>query len=361
MADQDENRNEAATPFKLKEAQKRGQVAKSQEVVFVAVLAATVLVLYAQGDVLARRSLALVREALQQLGRDDWSANAVAGWVAALVGEGLLLLAPLLLAVAAAAVLANVAQTGPVFSAKPITPDFAKLNPAAGFKRLFSMRLLYEAFKSVLKLAVMGAVLWLAIGQLMPILLGLSYVDVRGHGFLVMGQIAPLLGKLLLIILVVASVDALYTRWDYAKKMRMSRREITDEHKQREGDPRIRSRLRQLRLEMLKQSRAVRGLPGADVLLTNPTHIAVAIAYRHGEMPAPQLVAKGAGEVAAKMRAVARRNGIPIVENRPLARALYQRVDFEAYVPEDLYPVLARILLWVYAMRQQHARSGVAS
>jgi flagellar biosynthesis protein FlhB len=259
--------------------------------------------------------------------------------------------------IAAAAILVNFVQVGAIFSAKPVTPDWERINPAAGLKRLFSIRLVYEAFKGTVKLVVIAYVLWLAIQHLMPALFSLLHIDPRAHGGVVMGQLGPLLFKLLLVLAVIAAIDFAYTRWDFAKKMRMSKREITDEHKQREGDPRIRSRLRQLRLEMLKQSRAAKQVPGADVLLTNPTHLAIALSYKHGEMPAPKMLAKGAGEVAAKMREVARRHGIPIVENRPLARELYKRLDSDQYVPEDLYPQIAKILLWVYAMRDARSRS----
>jgi len=151
-------------------------------------------------------------------------------------------------------------------------------------------------------------------------------------------------------------LDIGYTRWDYGKKMRMSRREVRDEHKQREGDPRIRSRLRQLRAEMLKQSRALRSVRDADVLITNPTHLAVALSYKHGDMPAPKMLAKGAGNMAAKMREIARRRNIPVVENPPLARAIYKRLKTGEFLPEDLYPATAKILLWVYSMRNARAR-----
>jgi flagellar biosynthetic protein FlhB len=140
--------------------------------------------------------------------------------------------------------------------------------------------------------------------------------------------------------------------------MRMSHRDIKDEHKQREGDPRIRARLRQLRQEMLKKSQAVRKLPGSDVVVTNPTHLAVALSYKHGEMAAPRVVAKGAGDLAAKMREMALRHGIPVVENRALARELFFKVDFEQPVPEKLYPQVARILVWVFAMREARAKGN---
>jgi flagellar biosynthetic protein FlhB len=358
MAEQDQERNEAATPFKLKEAQKRGQTAKSQDATFTAVLAAFVGVIFSAGPSIAQRELMVFQAMFTQAGRSDWSANGTLEWLLSAIWDSLVILGPMLFAVAVAAILVNFAQVGPIFSFKPVTPDFERINPGAGFKRLFSMRLVYEAFKGLLKLAVISCVLWIALKHLLPDLLSLTYVDPRGHAQLILGDIGPLLFKLLMIILVIALIDVSYTRWDFAKKMRMSRREITDEHKRREGDPRIRSRLRQLRLEMLKQSRAVQQLPGADVLVTNPTHLAVAISYKHGEMPAPKMLAKGAGEVAAKMREAARRHNIPIVENRPLARELYKRLDSEGFVPEDLYPQVAKILIWVYAMREARAQGA---
>ena len=133
---------------------------------------------------------------------------------------------------------------------------------------------------------------------------------------------------------------------------------MTDEHKQREGDPRIRSRLSQLRLDFLKKSRALRSLPDADVLLTNPTHYAVALSYKHGDMPAPKMLAKGSGQMALKMRSAARRLNIPVVENPPLARAIYKRLDSDQYLPEDLYAQVAKLLIWVYAMRDARTQGS---
>jgi flagellar biosynthesis protein FlhB len=355
MSEQEQNRSEAATPFKLKEAQQRGQVAKSQEAVFAAILGGVVLALFASGEALSREVLAMARDLFLETGRSDWSQEGLLAWAKAASLQGLRALAPLLLAVLVAAVVANFAQVGAVFSAKPITPDFDRINPASGLKRLFSLKLVYEGFKSTLKLAALAYVLWLALEALLPGLLRLLHIEARAHALVVGPDVPRLLVKLLLVLLAIALLDVGYTRWDFAKRMRMSRREVTEEHKQREGDPRIRSRLRQLRLDMLKQSRAMRALPGADVLLTNPTHLAVAISYKHGQMPAPKLLAKGAGELAAKMREVARQHRIPVIENRPLARALYKRLASDQYVPEDLYPDLARILLWVYARRAQGA------
>jgi flagellar biosynthesis protein FlhB len=360
MSEHEQDRSEAATPFKLEEARKRGTVAKSPDVVTLGVLAAAIIVLYAMGWSLVRRQLTLDQLVLQQAGRLPPDAASVIAWLQGLLLETLLLLVPLFGAIAVIAVVANLAQTGPVFSAKPLSPDFQRLNPATGFKRVFSMRTLYDAARSVVKLVLVSAVLGLAIRHLVPWFLALLQYDAVSLGRPMVDQVASLLFKLLLALLVIAMVDLLYTRWEFARRMRMSRRELKDEHKQREGDPRIRARLRQLRQEMLKRSQAARKLPGSDVLITNPTHLAVALSYRHGEMAAPAVVAKGAGELAARMRSLARRHGIPVVENRALARELFFHVDLEHPVPEELYPKVARILVWVFAQREARARSATA-
>ncbi|MES2933131.1 MAG: EscU/YscU/HrcU family type III secretion system export apparatus switch protein [Pseudomonadota bacterium] len=351
MAESGQDKSEAATPYKLKEAQKRGQVAKSTEANFAAVLAALVCVCFALGPSMAKRELAIVQNVFYDAARSDWASDHVARWLMHIIGTSLEVLAPLMLAICGVVIMANLAQVGAIFSFDPIKPDFTKLNPATGLKRLFSMRVLYDALRSVIKLGVLTGVVWVAMKHLMPELLNLSYVDPRAHAAIVLGHVAPLLFKLLLVFFLIGLIDVIYTRWDYAKKMRMSHRDITDEHKQKEGDPRIRHRMRQLRNELLQQARSVRKLPEADVLITNPTHIAVAISYRHGEMPAPKLLAKGSGKLAAKMREAARLHHIPIVENPLLARELFKRAESDEFVPEDLYPKVAKILIWVYAMR----------
>jgi flagellar biosynthesis protein FlhB len=152
----------------------------------------------------------------------------------------------------------------------------------------------------------------------------------------------------------IAAVDFTYSRREFNRKMRMSHRELKDEHKNREGDPRIRARLRELRREALRRSMAVRKTAGADVLLTNPTHVAVALRYIDSEMASPQMVAKGAGPMAAVMRQIAARHRIPVVQSPPLARALFHDLQVDQHVPPTHYADVARILVWVFAMRQRN-------
>ena len=352
MAEQDSDLTEAATPYRLEQARKRGSVAKSPDFTAAAALAALTGVLYADGWNGLKQSIRLEQAILARIAHADWSVDAVATWLGQL-GIGMLhILAPLFLALAVTAILANLFQTGPVFSATPIAPDFNRINPATGFKRLFSMRTLYDAFKSVLKLTILASVAYCAIREVIPGLTGLSLLDPKGYLKRLLDMSGSLLVKLALTLIVIGVIDFAYTRWEFAKRMRMSRRDVRDENKQREGDPRIRSRIRELRKEMLKRSKAMRNLPSADVLITNPTHIAVALRYQHGSATAPQLVAKGAGELARKMRQVASRHHIPVVQNRLLARTLFREVDYDGFVPEKSYAQLAKIMVWARMMRE---------
>lgn len=360
MADQDSERSEDATPYKLEQARKQGSVAKSADFTSVAVLAALVGIVYANGWDGLRQSMRLQQSILVRVGSLDWGADGVAAWLGQILAGMLNILAPLFLVIFVAAVLVNMFQTGPIFSVKPLAPDLTRLNPATGFKRVFSMRTLYEAAKSIIKLVILGAVAYFAIRDDIAGLAVLSSIDPKAYARTLLDVTGSLLGKLVLTLLVIAVIDHSYTKWEFAKRMRMSRRDVRDEVKQREGDPRIRSRIRELRMEMLKRSKAMRSLPSADVLITNPTHLAVALRYQHGEATAPQLVAKGAGELAHKMRIAASRHNIPVVQNRTLARTLFREVDYDGFVPEKLYPQLAKIMVWVYTMREANRAGGRA-
>jgi flagellar biosynthetic protein FlhB len=173
------------------------------------------------------------------------------------------------------------------------------------------------------------------------------------------GHAQDIVLKLALALALITIADVIYTRWSFADKQKMSRREVREEVKHREGDPRIRARMRELRRETLAQSKALRRLPEADVLITNPTHIAVALLYRPAEMTAPLVIAKGGGELAEQMKLLARRHRVPIVENRTLARALFARTDVDQKIPDEHFGAVARLLVWVYALRGRSMPAGV--
>lgn len=350
--DQEQNRSEQATPFKLDEARKRGLVAKSVEMNAVAGTLAFAALLALAGRGLFERQMRLDAALLSQAHMLVLSESAAVHWLSASLLESIMLLAPLFAVLLVVGVAASLLQTGLVFSFEPLKPDFSRINPATGLKRLFSTRLLFEAVKNLLKLAVFGYALYAILADLVPLAVGLAQTDPAAYPRLGLDAVGSLVFKLALVMLAVALLDVGYTRREFMKKMMMSRRELRDEHKRREGDPKVKARIRELQREMRKRSQALKRVPEADVLITNPTHVAVALRYRREEHPAPQLVGKGAGELAARMKRLARRHGVPVVEDRPLARRLFLRGAIDAPIGAAEYPRVARILAWVYALRE---------
>ena len=357
--EQDLDRSEEATPHKREEARKRGQTARSTEAASLAVLAVATVGCYAlltPGLKDLARLLVVGLGAVPVAGADT---SALQPLLAQGLRAALRALAPLLFAVVVAGVLMSLLQSGGlVFSSQPLKPDFNRLNPVQGFKKLFSVRLLYEAFKNSLKLVALAGVAALAVVALLP--QALRLLGLPANALLLRWAAASggLMAKLCAVLLLFVLVDLLFVRWDFGRNLRMSRREIEDEHKHREGDPRIKQRQREIRLQFLKSSRAVRKVPEAQVVVTNPTHVAVALRYEHGVTPAPLVIAKGAGLLARQIRKEAVRAGVPIVHSPRLARALYKEVPQDGYVPEAWYPPVARILVWLRSLREARAAAA---
>jgi flagellar biosynthetic protein FlhB len=268
-----------------------------------------------------------------------------------------LVLWPLFLALLVAAVVGCVVQTGVVFSLEPLRPDFTRLHPAQGFRRMFSLRTLFDAARACMKLVLLTTVAWLALRNLLPGFAAISAVPPSGFVPVLLADAGALAWKMALALVVVALMDLVFTRREFTRRMRMSRRELKDEYRNREGDPRIRGRLRELRREMLRRSQSLKNTRDADVVLTNPTHFAVALRYVHGEMPAPRVVAKGAGQLAAAMREIAGRHRVVVVQNPPLARRLFREAALDEFIPASFHAEVARIIVWVLAARQQNART----
>jgi len=350
MADQDLDRNEAATPHKLEKAREKGQVAKSQDVTTVVVLAVGVAWIFAQGWEGARALFQFDRLLLAQTGNTSLLALASHA-----LSHALAMLAPFFGFLMLAAIISNVAQTGPVFTFQPLAPDATRLNPANGFKRVFALRSVFELFKSLAKLAILGGVAWLALRALMPQFHQLASVSALGQTHLLVQDIGSLGVKLLIGLALIAAADYLFVVRQFNTRMRMSKRELKEEVRNREGDPRIRGRLRELRRAMLKKAQSVKRTKDASVVITNPTHYAIALQYEHGKMTAPRLVGKGVGATAAAMRQVAARHGIPVVPSPTLARALYASLEMDHYVPTEHYAAVARIMVWVLARQGAHA------
>lgn len=352
MAEQqgDLDRNEPATPYKLEKARERGSIPRSSELTFAFVLVICVACVYGLGMRVVHGTALLLRQGLVFAGHDDLNSSSALAYMHALGMQALTGIAPLAFVVWMAALLMGGLQARGVFSTHPLTPDFSRLSPATGLKRLFSTKALHELWRSTAKIAVISLAMfvWWQHHVLEIIRTASRPQPMFSSGIALLGSALTLLAA---IVLAFAILDWSINRWEFMREMRMSKRELKNEMKEREGDPRIKSRLRELRLAWLKRVRQLAKIRSADVLLTNPTHYAVAIEYRHGEMPAPLITARGAGELAQRMRAEARRQRVPIVEHAPLARALFALKETQVFVPEEHFEPVARVLRWVYAAR----------
>lgn len=358
MQEQEQNRTEQATPFKLSEAKKRGQVAKSQDLNTALVTGGMFALLVTQGDDYWSHLCDLCARlfsgaATLHVDAGNWPTTA-----AAIAAEIVAVLWPVAALGIVIAVLSNLVQTGPILSMEPLKPKFERLNPVAGFKRIYNKRMLFEGFKSCLKLVFFGIVLYGFFVALWLSLPGSGTGDVSALLGWLESNAVTLLIRLGVVLLIIGLLDLVFVRRSFSKQMMMSRRELKEEIKRREGDPLIRAKLRELQRENLKQARSISRVPQADVLITNPEHLAIALCYDRGSMNAPTVLAKGADSWAAEMRAVARSRGIPMFENRPLARLLFRRAQLDQPIPSEAFLDVARIYAELNMRAKNEARIG---
>jgi flagellar biosynthetic protein FlhB len=358
VSQQEQDRSEEATPYRREQARKRGATAKSMDVVAFAVLSSALLYGVLAGPSLAHHGAALARRLFAGSAGtplDEAGAVRLARLLMSAVAADLL---PLLCVVAAVAGLATLLQVGAMVSFQPLKPDLQRLNPIEALKRLFSVRMLIEAAKTVVKAVLLVAVLAAAVWAALPRLFFAGAGTTPAYWGLVGAQVVSVGWSLVGALLLVALADWVLVRWELTRRLRMSRREVREELRHREGDPRIKQRQRQLRLEALKRVRSLGRVGDADVLVTNPTHFAVAIKYDRDKADTPVVIAKGAGELAAAMRQSARQHGVPVFQNVKLARALFRQTPMDAGVPFALFPEVARVLVWAYRLRDaQGART----
>jgi flagellar biosynthetic protein FlhB len=357
MAESGQERTERATPKRLDEARKKGQVPRSTELSTAAVCIAAAVAIYTFGRMAAgqfaefmhdslslRPATAMAEEAL-------WPALSTAG------ARALLIVLPILGATFCAALAAPIAIGGWNFSAEALLPQFSRLNPASGLGRVFSTRGVVELGKGLAKVAVISIIGWVLLRGLTPQLMGLSSEPVN-HAI---GHSAALAGYALLVLTcglaVIAAVDVPYQLWQHGKDLRMTREEVKEEYKESEGSPETRGRIREAQ-RALARGRMMQDVPKADVVITNPTHFAVALRYDENKMRAPLVVAKGTELIALRIREIATESGVPIVEAPPLARALHKSVEIGREVPAALYVAVAQVLTYVYQLRSARERGA---
>jgi len=342
----DPSRSEPATPRRKQEARKRGQIARSTELT-AAILLLTVLLFFRffGNDLFT----AMSREAVLWWGAISGKEMTLEGIMADMTSSMLRILvalAPLLLLVMLVAVLGNVGQFGLLFSPAPITPKMDNINPVMGFQRIFSLRTSVELLKALVKLVLIGWVSYSAFRGVFEQIVLQSARPLKAI-FAAAVEMSYSLGlKIVLALLAIAILDYIFQRYEYERRLRMTRQEVKDEYRQLEGDPLVRARIRQLQREAARR-RMVSEVPRADVVITNPVHLAVAVRYDPGANRPPVIVAKGARLVAERIKELARKSSVPIHEDPPLARALFE-APVGAEVPAALYHAVAQVLAFVY-------------
>lgn len=358
MAEQSSDKSqktEEPTQKKLDDSRKKGEIANSREVShWFMILAATIIV------ALMAPSLSTdVKLVLQKFLAMPHAIPVEKGNVAAIIGDaaseiGFIMIIPMVLFIAAAFGSAIV-QGGLVVAVERITPKMDRASPLAGMKRLFSFKSVAEFIKGVLKITIVGAVATMLVLPYFEGLEQLVKMEMTGAAAVLHSLVSRLLVGVLAIVTVIAVIDFLYQRFEHMKQMRMSHQEIKDEFKQTEGDPMVKARLRQIRQERARQ-RMTAAVPEASVVITNPTHFAVALKYELDEMDAPVLLAKGQDFLALKIREIAKEHDIPIIENPPIARALYAGVEVDQEIPPEHFKAVAEIIGYVFKLKGKMPR-----
>jgi flagellar biosynthetic protein FlhB len=346
----DPSKTEKPTPKKIRDAREEGQVARSMEVSSAVILMSSLLFFYFGGSWFMRTSKLMLQNIFQNYMLIELGKEGFYRIVLFSQQQFLLLLGPLLVSLAVVAVLANVLQVGFLLSAKPLMPKFSKINMIKGFGRIFSLRSLVDLFKSLLKITVLGYASFTVYRTHFPEFFGLlnqPVVDILQFLALVSFQ---LLWRCGLVLIGLAIFDYLYQRWEWTQDLKMTKDEIKDEFKQMEGDPQLKARIRSLQMAASRQ-RMMHEVPRADVVITNPIHLAVALLYDKKKSLAPVVVAKGAGVIAENIKKVARQHQVPVVENKPLARLMFKLVKVNEMIPADIYQSVAEVLAYVYRLK----------
>ncbi|MFT5486887.1 MAG: flagellar biosynthetic protein FlhB [Paracoccaceae bacterium] len=353
MAEQSSDKSqktEEPTQKKLDDSRKKGEIANSREVShWFMILAATIIV------ALMAPSLSTdVKLVLQKFLAMPHAMPIEKGNLATIVGDvaaeiGFIMIIPAVLFLAAAFG-SSIVQGGLVVAVERITPKLDRASPLAGMKRLFSFKSVAEFLKGIFKITIVGAVATMLVLPYFEGLEQLVKMEMIGAAAILHSLVSRLLVGVLAVVTVIAVIDFLYQRFEHMKQMRMSHQEIKDEFKQTEGDPMIKGRLRQIRQERARQ-RMTSAVPEASVVITNPTHFAVALKYELNEMDAPVLLAKGQDFLALKIREIAEEHNIPIIENPPIARALYAGVEVDQEIPPEHFKAVAEIIGYVFRLK----------
>ena len=353
MANGDVDKTEKPTPRRRKKAREEGSVAQSKELNSGILLLMGTFALFLFGGHIASGLGNLSQYLFRHSGALPLSADVFPLYMWKGAAYMLLLLIPFFAFIMAAGILSNVGQIGFLITTKPLKPRLSRLSPMKGIQRYFSPRPLVELGKGIMKLVVIGLVVYLAIRSEFDKVLELSSLTMP----LLIAEIARMIGliflKATIAILFIAALDYAYVRYEHEKSLKMSKQEIKDETRQSEGDPQVKSKIRGIQMKAALR-RMMKAVPKADVVITNPIHLAVALKYDNKKQRAPMVVAKGARRLAERIKEIAREHDIPIIENPPLAQALYKMVEVNQEIPGELYRAVAEILAYVYRLKRKY-------
>ena len=354
MALEEQEKTEKATPKRREEARKKGQLVRSREVTSAAMILGAAVALSWLSPAIGSKIHAFVVHTWQSFYTASMTQQDIYQLLVSQMQTVLMILLPMFVLFNLIAVVSIAGQGGIVWTAVPITPDFSRINPIKGLKRFFSLQVLMDFGKTLIKFALVSVVLYVILRQ--------EYSSIIMAIHLEPWQILKVMQVLMvkmalwsgLVMAFLAVIDFAFEWWRYEKKLRMSRHEIKEETKQTEGSPQVRARIRSIQRD-ISRKRMMADVPKADVVLTNPTSLAIALRYEQASMEAPKVVAKGAGLIAQKIREIARAHGVPMVENKPLAQTLYKAAEVGESVPPRLYRAVAEVLAYVYRLRGKRA------
>ncbi len=355
MAEQDgQEKTEQPTERKLQQARERGNIPKSNDVNSALILISASLFLRMVGPWMFKEIMQLFPTFLQRISTIELTQTTTVNlFRESFTSLGTIML-PFGACILAAGLIANYIQVGVLFTAQPLTPKLEKINPLSGFKRLLSPRSLMEAAKSIAKIGIVAVVAYITIRGQFKDCLALAYANAAGIFFFISRVTFLVMFRVGLILILIAIIDYIYQRYENRKQLMMTKKEMKDERKEMEGDPQVKQRMQQLQREMSRR-RMMQEVPEATVVVTNPTHLAIAIRYEGSTMNAPQVVAKGKQHQAQRIREIAQEHEVPIVEDKPLARAMYDSVEPGDDIPVEFYNAVAEILAYVYRFQRKQA------
>lgn len=353
-----QEKSEQPTSKKLDDARNKGQVAKSMEVNSLAVFATGLMLVFAFQSFIAGRIKTFTISIFSSLDVLKNGLPLITSFTYDWVVFFLLTVLPIFIGIVLVSLFVNISQVGFNFSTKALAIKFDKLNPVSGFKRIFSSRSVVELLKSLFKFIVVGGFAYIVLDGLISTSTGLESLSISEILVFMLESAFSLLWKISLVYAVIAGADFVYQKYKFKKDMMMSKQEVKEEIKQTEGDPIVKSKIKQMQF-MAAKNRMMKNLPKADVVITNPTHFAVALKYDMLKDPAPEVIAKGMDELAQKIKEVAKQHDIPLHEDRELARALFKMCDVGDKIPAALFKSVAQVLAYVYNLKKTKKKKSI--